>query len=294
MKTSQVLALCLLLGMVSCTALNPASTPPIPVTGSTILPASAKPPVTYSPILFREYTDRNYSFQILGGVNNGVWITDDEAHSTMQYGILYDVYHDNGFAGATTISNIESIEPPFCGSYYVGSDMSETAPNMFGFARGWKVTIRPYTEILVDNAEYKKVVADWLTAQGIANPEIHISRIVKVDIEGDGVDEVFVAATHIKNPSTPLTEAGDYSIILMQKVSGKESKLIPLAAEVYHSLMPDPTYPNTYFLSEFIDLNQDGNLEVILKVTRWEGSGIIVYEVKGIQTLQVLKEICSM
>jgi len=277
--------------------------PTVPTwTPSPAMSALPPPPVatqaafaSFSPILFRKYVDRYYSFQLLGGYADGNWLKDDQVVAQIQYEKLVTVYDANGWYGETPIHDVTSLDPPFCGSTYIGTDMVESKGWQFAFYQGWQVTQRPATDIPIDSPTYVQGVREWLTAQGIADPVVQLTRIAKVDLEGDGSDEVFITATYFKtpNPQSPLAEFGDYSVVLMRKVSGNTVVTVPLAADVYHLDQPEPVFPLTYLLSNFIDLNQDGNLEVILEATRWEGGGIILYEVEGLNTIQVIKEICG-
>jgi hypothetical protein len=278
---------------------TPPSTPTFKPTATLTL-TPPPPLVSFSPILFRRYVDRYYSFQVLGGFQDGAWITDSESYNQMHFEKPYDVYGLNGFIDVVEMEDYfgvvgaTSVEiEPYCGAYYISSNLGGESQILFGFVQGWNVTIRPFTEIAVDTPIYQQAVAEWLISQGIAQPDVQITRILRTDIEGDGADEVFISATRFKNPLTPLTEIGDYSIVLMRKVSGSGVVTVPLATDVYYSVQPEPMYPYTYLLSSFMDLNQDGNLEVILDVARWEGSGIIIYEVKDRAILQTIKEICS-
>ncbi len=275
---------------------------PVPtlIPTETITLTPLPPLVSFSPILFRRYVDRYYSFQVLGGFQDGTWITDSETYKRLKFDQPYDVYGLNGFIDAVEVEDYfgvvgaTSVEiEPYCGAHYISSNLGGESQILFGFAKGWNVTLRPFMETAVDTPVYQQAVAEWLTSQGIAQPDVQITRILRTDIEGDGMDEIFISATRFKDPSTPLTEFGDYSIVIMRKISGSEVVTIPLAVDVYHSAQPEPNYPYTYLLSSFIDLNQDGYLEVVLDVTRWEGTGTIVYEVKGLSTIQVIKEICA-
>jgi hypothetical protein len=278
--------------------------PSFPETALTFTPAPqsmnplsnpAQPSLTFSPILFRRYVDHYYSFQLLGAYADGTWMKDEDVFDNFAYEQAVDVYDLNGFYGNTLIHDITELAPPYCGSMYIGSDMDTSSGWQFAFYQGWQVTQRPWTDISVDSDYYMEAVADWLSAQGIAAPNVQITRVVRVDLEGDGIDEVFISASYFKspNPESPLTEYGDYSIVLLRKVSGDAVITLPVVADVYHFSQPEAAYPYTYLLSSFLDLNQDGNLEVILDVTRWEGYGILVFEIKGSEIIQALTEICA-
>jgi hypothetical protein len=117
-----------------------------------------------------------------------------------------------------------------------------------------------------------------------------------VDLEGDGVNEVLLSASYFKEKSFSFyTETGDYSVVLMRKVTGNTVVTVPLVKEYYVSTDPEleMSYPNTYTLAEAVDLNGDGTLEVVVDVRRWEGWGAIVYRVDGQNVREVLRAICS-
>lgn len=258
-------------------------------------PTESIPTAAFSPILYRQYADRYFSYQVLGGYQNGIWLTDEDIMEVLKYEQQVDVYDNNGWFGITTIHDVSTLDPSFCGKIFVGSDLLETSGWQFAFYQGWQVTVRPWTEISTDVDIYRIAVKDWLIQQGFSDPQVQISRILRVDLEGDGVDEVFISASYFKvpNPQSPLAEFGDYSIVIMRKISGNSILTVPIVADLYHNIQPEPAFPLTYILNGFIDLNQDGNLEVILDLTRWEGGGMVVYEVKDGNIIRVISEICS-
>jgi hypothetical protein len=80
----------------------------------------------------------------------------------------------------------------------------------------------------------------------------------------------------------------------MRKVTGNDILTIPLVKDYYVTSLPEAelNYPLTYTLAGALDLNQDGSLEVIVDVSRWEGGGAIVYRVDGQNVREVLRAIC--
>jgi hypothetical protein len=270
---------------------------PILVVSPTATASDTPEPLSFSPILFRQgVPDQYYSFQILGGYQNGTWLDDETTFARMTFDQPHDLYAPDGYLGQFSPYDSTSVAGrPWHGTYYVGSYFSESLPLLFGFAQDWKVTARPMQNLGINSDLYQQVVKDWLSTQGLNQPNAQIRRIVRIDLEGDGVYEVFIAASYFKtpNPLSPLVELGDYSVILMRKVRGNDVVTLPLVADVYHNAEPEPGYPLTYELLTFLDLNQDGILEVILYVTRWEGEGIIVYEVKDGGAIEVIREIMA-
>jgi hypothetical protein len=165
---------------------------------------------------------------------------------------------------------------------------------MVGVASGWITEENNRRELSTDAPTYIQVVAEWFQSQGISPTQIHITRILEVDIEGDGVNEILLSASYFKDTSGHMTETGDYSIVLMRKVVGNDVLTIPLVRDYYISTIPNVelSYPYTYTLAEVADLNRDGTLEVIVDVRRWEGWGAIVYRVDDLNVREVMKTIC--
>jgi hypothetical protein len=180
---------------------------------------------------------------------------------------------------------------PTCQSYSVGTDAGLDEDGFVATLDGWTVTKRDVTELSADENIYRQAVIDWLAGEGIASPEIGTLHIFRVDLEGDGADEVFINATHLDD-SQHTTKIGDYSIILMRKVVGNEVVTTQILGDVYQSQNLEITFPRTYSLANFIDLNQDGVLEVIVEIRGWEKFGAIVYQIDEGDVIQTLRAEC--
>jgi len=276
------------------TKVVPPSPTELPTSTPTEIATGTPSAIEFSPILYRRYLFRYYEFQVVGGIQNGHWLTADEITDDVQLGQAFDIYAPYGLAGAASIVDYGfHMEPALCGIYYVGSDYAPDIPNLIGVAQGWNVTYRPWQELPTDAPVYQQAVADWLLSQGIAQPDVKITRILRVDIEGDGVDEVFINASRFLEETGHMTEQGDYSIILMRKLVGNSVVTVPIVADVYISSIAEMTFPFTYSLANLLDLNQDGILDVIVEVARWEGNGVIIYQVGGVNVAQALISVCT-
>ena len=164
----------------------------------------------------------------------------------------------------------------------------------FGFTAvidGWSVTKRDVTEFSDEKGFYQQAVTDWLSSEGVKEPQVDKLKILRVDLEGDGADEIFMTATHLDD-SQHITNAGDYSIVLMRKVIGNDVVTVPIVADVYSSGDGGMTFPRTYSIADFIDLNGDGVLEVVVQMTKWEGFGASVFQIDGQNVNQALTAEC--
>jgi len=106
------------------------------------------------------------------------------------------------------------------------------------------------------------------------------------------MDEIFITSTRVEGQHG--SKPGDHSMILMRKVVGSEAVTIPILVDLYAYVGKSPInpFPCTYSIGNFIDLNQDGVLEVTVQFERWEGFGASVFQVNGQNVEQVLGSTC--
>jgi hypothetical protein len=180
---------------------------------------------------------------------------------------------------------------PICQTYSLGTDAGLVENGFVATLDGWTVTKRDVIELSADENMYRHAVIDWLTGEGIASPEIGTLHIFRVDLEGDGTDEVFINATHL-DESQHTTKAGDYSIILMRTVAGNDVITTHIIGDVYQSEELEITFSRTYSTANFIDLNQDGVLEVVVEIRGWEKFGAIVFQIDDGDVIQTLRAEC--
>jgi hypothetical protein len=134
-----------------------------------------------------------------------------------------------------------------------------------------------------------EAVHDFLKSRGIADPKVRITRILRVDLDGDGEQEVLISATNYltedksDHSAAPFPEApidsprpGSYSIAILRRVVAGNVQTKLVAGEVYTK--PDESVaPNVYNLAAVLDLNGDGKLEVIVHSFYYEGGQTTIY-----------------
>ena len=128
-----------------------------------------------------------------------------------------------------------------------------------------------------------------LADNGLFGETVKISEIIKLDIEGDGVDEVLIIAS---NANSSDMVNGQYSIVVMRKIMEGNVESIFLIKDIRTNL---PTELNTrtiyeYELCDVVDLNYDGDCELLIKSEYYEGHCYHVYEIEDNEYKIVLED----
>lgn len=267
-------------------SLTPLPTFPPPSTTQEVM----EKPIDFSPVLFGKKYDKTV-FLLLGGAGRGVWYTPDVSALRFAGEATYSL-HTLTRANKYFFKGLALKSSPTCNSFFIGTDADIDGIGMVAVLDGWDITKRDVTELPAKNQFYQQVVIDWLIAEGVPSPEIGSLQIFRVDLEGDGADEIFISATRLDG-SQHTTKAGDYSVVLMRKVVGNDAVTIPLVADIYSSQGLEINFPRTYSLANFIDLNHDGVLEIVVGIEKWEGFGASVYQIDGQNVIEALRAECS-
>lgn len=319
MKARRFLTIVLFLGFVACSpissvstdaAVTPTFTPwvagtetalanPIPfveeMASLTSLPTFPPPlvtqevmekPTAFSPVLYGGNLYGTTFFLLLGGVGMDEWLTPEESVARFSGEVTYSL-HNMEYENKYFLWGKAPEFSPAYNIYTISTDAGLDEAGFVGVVDGWKITKREAAELSGDIQLYQQAVLDWLTAEGVDDPQLGTLQIFRVDIEGDGSDEVFISATRL-DESQHTTKAGDYSIVLMRKIIGNDVVTKLVIGDVYSSKEPEITFPRTYSLTNFIDLNQDQALEVVVDIQKWEGFGAIIFQIDGQNVIQKL------
>jgi len=241
----------------------------------------------FSPVVYAERYDANTFLYLLGGVTKDGWFTANESAARYPSAATYSLHTMTESYKYFVQGMTPDFSPPYQ-DYSIRTDVSLDERGMVGVLDGWDITKREVTELSTEGEFYQQAVVDWLKTQGVDEPQPGVLQIFRVDIEGDGTDEVFISATHLDD-SQHMTYSGDYSVILLLKVVGNDLVTLPVVLDVYLSQEAELTFPRTYSLANFLDLNQDGVLEVVVDIQQWEGDGAIVYEVEDQHIAEALR-----
>ena len=174
----------------------------------------------------------------------------------------------------------------------------------------WDVQPRKAAVMKPGNATYQGIVKKFLAAQGLNVETPKLAQLFKIDLEGDGVDEVLICAQNIAVKGeacfeadkplftgTGLPEAaqpGAYSLLLLRKIVA--GKVLEMPLHIFVSpkgstpVDDNWTPPVVGRICQFADLNGDGTLEIIAATAHYEGYAYHAFEVKGGEVREVLTQ----
>ena len=138
--------------------------------------------------------------------------------------------------------------------------------------------IDPTQQVYVDAAR------DFLKTKGIDQPKVKIDSILRVDLDGDGEEEVLISATNYfsKDERLPMrSPAGSYSMVFLRRVvAGKvESQLVEGEFHPKAYVRKEDSFdaPNAYKVIATLDLDGDGKMEIVVGSNYYEGEAITIY-----------------
>ena len=192
--------------------------------------------------------DTGYFF---GASENGKWIKADQAAKSTGKKTTYQVYSLTKQAGQITAGKPKSVEE-VCPDTLTVSLSSKPKDGVIGLAATWNAL--PRRPVIADATQsvYVEAVRDFLKARGIADPKVRITRILRVDLDGDGEEEVLISATNYftedksDHSAAPFPEAqidsprpGSYSIVILRRVVDGKVQTQLVVGELY----PKPDEP---------------------------------------------------
>lgn len=229
-----------------------------------------------------------------GASANGRWIKADQAAKSVGKK-TYQVYSLTKEVGQIAAGKPKSVDEP-CPDTLMVSLSSKPKNGVIGLAAPWNAL--PRKPVIVDATQpvYVEAVRDFLKSHGIADPKVRITRILRIDLEGDGEDEVLIDATNYftERDEVPMhaPSRGSYSVVILRRVAAGKVQTQVVAGEIYAK--PDESVaPNVYKIAAVLDLNGDGKLEVIVHSFYYEGGQTTIYRCEPDKIDAVLSVECG-
>ena len=261
-----------------------------------------------------------YDAMLLGGHFNGKWVAAKklmESDRIPYQGQPSLVYGPGGLEGRGEVARVlrEEDRPfPSTDGLVVKTDRGrefDEGSARLAMSGGWNAVPRQPLVMSPDNGTYRDIVRKYLERHGLPGVNPQMVQLMKVDLEGDGVDEIIICAQNIVPANTgafnwdlgwPLVTTGmgfptgsyrgNYSLVLLRKIVNGQVREIPLVSFI---ALKDGTPEDAEQVSpplakvcQLADLDGDGVLEIIVANNYYEGYAYEVFAIKGGEAVRVL------
>jgi hypothetical protein len=125
----------------------------------------------------------------------------------------------------------------------------------------------------LDDLTYANAVRAAFAEQGVAIAVPTLTDLVRVDLDGDGADEVVGTANH-GELSLDVNPAGDFSVVFVRRVADGLARTTVLWAFAADG---ESDHLARHRLAAIADLNGDGVMEIVVEAEYYEGRSVIVW-----------------
>ena len=239
---------------------------------------------------------------IIGGMIKGVWMDYEELYNNNGAidfdGFEYDVYSDSrriasaiGGPPTSWMSGEPSFEDEYIHEYCIVKlyeNENRIKDYDIALKADWDLYPRLFTEDNSKQDYYTDIMKEHLIEVGLENPETTVKQTIKVDLEGDGIDEELIYTDNKIEGTFEEVKKGDNAVLIFRRyVDGKPINQVLDE----HIIKEDPEYPSPYRLlfsvDSIADIDGDGVMEIIVNNQYYEGFGWSIYKLKDNQLEQV-------
>jgi hypothetical protein len=242
------------------------------------------------------------SGNLLGAISDEKWIKADETAKLIGDQTTYQVYGLTQALGEAkgAASKLEDVP---CEKNWAVSLSPKLERGVIAIAAPWNALPRKPQVMDPTQDVYLKAVRDFLKTKGIEQPKAKIDYILRVDLDGDGEEEVLISATNYfsKDNNVPArSPAGSYSMVLLRRIIAGKIKTQLVEGEFYPKAYPEPigddasfNAPNAYKVIAVLDLDGDGKLEIVVASNYYEGEATTIYRCESKKVEAMLSVSCG-
>ena len=234
---------------------------------------------------------------IVGAHSDGKWLNSEEAGKKIKKGTSFQLYTLKGAQGKVVASKASPDEDVCPDVWLAELGDKDFETEAIGIAASWNAMPREVKSADTKQEVYVKAVSDILLEQGIKKPVVKITQHLRVDLDGDGEEEVLLAATHYPSAegegNAPMAAgSGNYSFVALRRVLDGKVVTQILDGEFYPKSM-EFNAPNVHRVGAVLDLDGDGKMEIVLHSQYYEGGATTAWKVGAKKAVKVMEVGCG-
>jgi hypothetical protein len=224
---------------------------------------------------------------LFGATAGGKWIKAEEAAKALMDESTYRVYGLAQSLSEAMGAKPKPAEEDVCSDVLTVSLSPKPDKGVIALAAPWNALPRKVQVVDPTQKVYVDAVRDFLKTKGIEQPKVKIENILRVDLDGNGEEEVLISATNYfqKDEGAPMrSPAGSYSMVLLRRVVAGKVETQLIVGEFYPKAYSKAAQeegrfdaPNAYKVVATLDLDGDGKMEIVVASHYYEGEETTIY-----------------
>ena len=236
-----------------------------------------------------------------GGVGSGKWLNSEAAAKVVKQGTVFRTYSLTRELG-TSKGGKPKANADICEDVYTIELTPKPEKGIIALAAPWNALPRAPKVLDTTQPVYIQAVREFLDSHGLKHSRVNVTSILRIDLDGDGEDEVLISATNyptrrsnIQSTLAPVpsaSPAGSYSLVILRRVVDGKVRTQLIQGEFYPKAKTFNA-PNSYEVIAVLDLDGDGKLEVVVRSLYYEGGATSIYRCTPAKVEELVTVACG-